>query len=168
MSLAQLPETPSQAPAYAGAPSSVVTTQDDDQGGIRRCACGVLFRPKKWNQRSCSRRCTDRAYNAAHPVARQQPLDFSPPEAPFPPVRDQRVPRKERRRLCRMSRTILVRLQAGPATNRELAELFPAGAAWRTRLSDLRFWLRGGNTDTEPIPHHDCGGGLVYYWLEGP
>jgi len=64
-----------------------------------------------------------------------------------------------------MSRLIWAQLEAGPASNRELALLLPPGAAWRTRLSDLRIYLRGQGGPEEPIPHHDAGGGLVYYWL---
>jgi hypothetical protein len=72
------------------------------------------------------------------------------------------VPRLEARRLSAMSGRILDRLRLGPATNRELAEMFPPGAAWRTRLSDVRFWLRRRGED---IPRHECGGGLVWYWI---
>jgi len=66
-----------------------------------------------------------------------------------------------------MSRLIWERLQAGgPASNRELALLLPPGAAWRTRLSDLRIYLRSQGGPAEPLPHRDAGGGLVWYWLE--
>jgi hypothetical protein len=57
-----------------------VTGQLDNLGALRRCVCGTYFQPARWNQRSCSRRCSDRAYNADHPVIRKpvQPrLDFS-------------------------------------------------------------------------------------------
>ncbi len=90
-------------------------------------------------------------------------LDFSPPPIPTPAVVDQRVPREDRPRLCRMSRAILERLRRGPATNRELAAMFPEGAAWRTRVSDVRAFLRpfGETVNTYPL-----GGGLYHYEIE--
>ncbi len=147
--------------------SCAVTGQLGDQAGpLRHCACGVWFRPKKWNQRFCHSKEADRAYNAAHPVARQRPLPLDPPPAPLPPVVDQRVPKRERSRLEGHARLIWNRLEDGPATNRELALLLAPGAAWRTRLSDLRCWLRRHGGPAEPIPHYDCGDGLVWYWIE--
>ncbi len=133
----------------------------------RLCRCGDrIDEGKRADARFCSDACRFDAWDTKNP--RQKALDFTPPPAPVPPVVDQRVPKQERRRLRRMSRLILARLEQGPASNRELAQMFPPGAAWRTRLSDVRFHLRGGNRDCEPIPHHDCGGGLVWYWLREP
>lgn len=89
-------------------------------------------------------------------------LDFAPRPAPLPPVVDQRVPREDRARLCRMSRAILERLRRGAATNRELAAMFPDGAAWRTRVSDVRRYLehQGETVAGEPL-----GEGLHRYWI---
>jgi hypothetical protein len=90
----------------------------------------------------------------------QTALDFS---RPLPPVIDQRVPVTERKRLSGMSLQILERLRDGGATNRELARMFPEGAAWRTRVSDVRKWLeKGGETITSEV----FPGGLAYYRIE--
>lgn len=92
-------------------------------------------------------------------MASQISLDFNPPPSPVVPVVDHRVPREERPRLCWMSRAILERLRRGPATNRELAAMFPEGAAWRTRVADVRAFLRPAETiESEPL-----SGGLYRY-----
>ena len=93
------------------------------------------------------------------PQARQGAFDWDSD----PPVIDQRVPSSERRRLSGHSALILERLRLGPVSNRELALLLPPGAAWRTRLSDCRQFLQ---SQGETISRHDCGGGLVWYFLE--
>lgn len=96
------------------------------------------------------------------PAPRQIALDFTPRPAPLPPVVDQRVPREDRRRLGSMSAAILERLRRGPATNRDLAAMFPEGAAWRTRVSDVRRLLRRGG---ETVKVEALGGGLYRYWI---
>jgi hypothetical protein len=90
----------------------------------------------------------------------QTALDFS---RPLPPVIDQRVPVTERKRLSGMSLQILERLRHSSATNRDFAEMFPPGAAWRTRVSDVRRWLeRQGET----VKSETLRGGLCRYWIE--
>lgn len=91
----------------------------------------------------------------------QQPLPLEPAAEPVPPVVDQRVPFRERPRLTWQSVQILERLRRGPVTNRELAQMFPPGAAWRTRLSDCRLWLE--RFEGKTIKSADCGGGLWSY-----
>ncbi len=139
----------------------------------RRPSCERSVLPQKRHRGLakvyCSDECRRAHWEAQHPrQGVQRPLDFTPPPAPEPDAWDKRVSPADQKRLRRMSRLILARLEQGPASNRELAQMFPPGAAWRTRLSDVRFHLRGGNRDCEPIPHHDCGGGLVWYWLREP
>ena len=92
---------------------------------------------------------------------RQRTLDFDP--KPLPPVRDQRVQKRDRPRLGEMSRAILERLHRGPVSNAELAGMFPAGAAWRTRLSDVRFYLRGQGMT---VRGEQVSGGFWMYRIE--
>jgi len=80
-----------------------------------------------------------------------------------PPVVDQRVPKRERRRLGRMSLAILERLRIAPATNSELGAMLPPGAAWRTRVSDCRIWLEGQGETIVTDLHR---GGLSVYHIE--
>ena len=83
---------------------------------------------------------------------------------PVPPVVDQRVPREEHRRLGAMSQKILEVLRTeGRVSNRDFACLFGPGAAWRTRVSDVRLWLeqRGETVRCKTLP-----GGLAWYWIE--
>lgn len=152
------------------APSRGVTPHVGREDGIRRCfSCEKWFQETNPGQRYCSRRCKDRAYNLTHPVARQKALPLDPAPAPLPPVRDQRVPRERRPTMSGASLRIYRRLQEGPVSNWELAAMFPPAAAWRTRLSDVRWALRaadGAGSDSQPIGHYDCGGGLVWHWLE--
>lgn len=83
--------------------------------------------------------------------------------SPLPAVHDQRVPVSEHKRLKGMSAQIEERLRKGPATNRDFAEMFPAGAAWRTRVSDVRKHLeRQGETVKSRVEP----GGLCTYWIE--
>jgi hypothetical protein len=91
----------------------------------------------------------------------QAPLDFSP--RPLPPVVDQRVPKEERRRLSGMSLAIHDRLRQGAATNVQLAAMFRPGAAWRTRVSDLRLYLEQHG---ETVRTASLGSGLFSYWIE--
>jgi len=146
-----------------GGPSSAVTGQPGDQAGPPRlCSCGVWFRPVKWNQRFCHSKEADRAYNAAHPVARQRALPLVPAPAPLPPVVDQRVPAPERPRLRRMSRLILERVQRGPAKASELHAMFPGARSVRTRISEV-------GRHVGPAWRSAPGRGVVgewVYWLE--
>jgi uncharacterized protein YbjT (DUF2867 family) len=103
----------------------------------RECGARVYRRDTDY----CSPRCYDRFYNRAHPVARQRALPLTPPPAPVPPVRDQRVSVADRPRLAGHNLRVLERLKAGPATNAELAVLLGPASAWRTRVSDVRLWL---------------------------
>ena len=95
--------------------------------------------------------------------ALQAPLDFDP--KPIPPVRDRRVAKRRRASLGAMSAKILGRLRSGAATNAELAALFHPGAAWRTRLSDVRFYLKS-LTPKETIRGREIEDGLWLYWTE--
>ena len=129
--------------------------------------CGTVFEPKRrWHQH-CSDACRAKAWKA-----RQRALDFSPPLKPVPIVIDQRVPQAERPRLKRHAVRIWDALEAECAiSNAGFALMFPPGTAWRTRLSEVRAALRkhrgwAKGRDPDPIPHHDCGGGLVWYWIE--
>lgn len=97
-------------------------------------------------------------------MSEQMALHLEPPSRPLPPVVDARVPRSEKRRLAGMSAEILARLQRGPVSNRELAEMFAPGAAWRTRVSDCRKWLESHRGQT--VTHEDCGDGLYLYRIE--
>jgi hypothetical protein len=85
----------------------------------------------------------------------QAHLDFTPPPAPVPPVRDQRVPARELPRLKGMSLRILERLREGPATNAELASMF--------RFSNITRMLENRNMGT--VKSEDLGGGLWVYRL---
>ena len=111
----------------------------------RECdRCGRRFQPKRRHQKYCEDAC-----RLADWHARQADLPLEPPARPLPPVVDQRVPPAEQRRLCRMSRLILERLRKGQASNADLAAMFGPGAAWRTRVRDVRQYLRGqGETVT--------------------
>lgn len=127
--------------------------------------CGRNFGPysRRANaQRFCCEACRVADWKAQK--ARQAALDFTPAPEPVPPVRDQRVPRHERPRLGGMAARIVEMLRARPVvTNREFAEEFPPGAAWRTRISDARLWLeRHGET----IRSQTYSGGLCRYWIE--
>lgn len=93
----------------------------------------------------------------------QMRLPWTSPAPAAPPVVDQRVPVQERDRLSAQSRRILERLREGPVQNRELAEMFPPGTAWRTRVADVRRWLRSRG---ETVTATDLGGGLYSYRIE--
>jgi hypothetical protein len=81
----------------------------------------------------------------------------------FIPVVDRRVPTSELQRLSGMSLKILERLREGPATNAEFAAMFRPGAAWRTRVSDVRKFLEKNN---ETISCEIGSGGLSRYAIE--
>lgn len=127
---------------------------------LQRRICGACGRPLVGKQVEwCSDHCRWEAWDKANP--RQRALPGLRPE---PPVQDQRVPVGERRRLGGMSARIVELLrQRGVITNREFAEEFPPGAAWRTRVSDARLWLEQRG---ETIRSHTQPGGLAMYWLE--
>ena len=116
------------------------------------------------DQRYCSPKCRYRAYNAAHPVARQRALPLVPAPAPLPPVQDQRVPAPERPRLRRMSRLILERVERGPAKASELHAMFPGARSVRTRISEVGRHV-GEAWRSAPVR------GVVgewLYWIEAP
>ena len=150
-----------QGVAVGGGPSRGVTRQQEAFPGHSCKVCGRLI--TRHSSFWCSRRCKDRAYNRANPVARQHSLPLEPALSPLLPVQDQRVPRVERQRLSLQSQHILEALRRGPVMNRELAEMFPPGTAWRSRVSDVRQWLeRRGET----VRSKTSAGGLCMYWLE--
>lgn len=96
----------------------------------------------------------------------QRALPLEHPTVPVVPVHDQRVQKSEHRRLNGMSLEILELLRrAGRVSNRELSVMFPPGAAWRTRVSDVRIWLQH-----QPVPEtiqcKTLPGGLAWYWIE--
>jgi hypothetical protein len=104
------------------------------------CGAAVFPRPRRRgsDQVYCSDRCRKLAWEAANP--RQRALDFAP--QPIPPVVDQRVPRRDVARLAGHNATVLDRLRAGSASGADLERLLGPGSAWRTRVSDVRRWLR--------------------------
>lgn len=95
--------------------------------------CGRPYEPyprRQSAQRFCCASCREKAWHA-----RQGSLFAAP--APLPPVRDQRVPKPDRPKLCRMSRLIYERVQQGPARASELHAMFPGARSVRTRISDV-------------------------------
>ena len=145
-------------------PSDSVTGRVGVLGVLPCEECGRPFECARGDRRYCGPRCYHAAYNRAHPVARQRALPLSPPPAPVPPVRDQRVRVADRKRLVGHNLAILERLRQGPATNAELAALLGPASAWRTRVSDCRLWLerREGLT----IRAERVEGGIWSYRLE--
>jgi len=112
-------------------------------------------------RRYCSDSCRRRHWEALHP--RQRALPLSPPAAPVPPVRDQRVPKPEQKRLRRMSRLILERVTRGPARASELHAMFPGARSVRTRISEAGRHV-GASWRSAPVK------GVVgewIYWIEG-
>jgi hypothetical protein len=107
--------------------------------GTAACAfCGNPFRKRRDWQTYCSDKCRKDGWTRMGAV--QQPLDFAP--QPIPPVVDQRVPRRDVARLAGHNATVLDRLRAGSASGADLERLLGPGSAWRTRVSDVRRWLR--------------------------
>lgn len=106
---------------------------------LRPCQwCGKPYRPyfrRERAQRFCSNSCRCTAHHAV-----QRALDFDP--WPLPQVVDQRVPEDERDALKGHNALVLDRLRAGGATGADLERLLGPGSAWRTRVSDVRRWLR--------------------------
>lgn len=129
-------------------------------------------RPKKYCSDACCRLAWERVHpglRAMPPETRQRALPLDPPPDPLIPARDQRTLAARRRHFSEQAQTILTRLEEGPCSNAEMARMFPPATAWRSRLSDARWELRRRfglrpKLDPDPIPHHDCGGGLVWYW----
>ena len=145
----------------------VVTDHVGAQGAVWECQwCGKDF--PEWlrtpGRRYCSGKCADAAYNRAHPVVRQRALPLTPPPAPVPPVRDKRVSVADRPRLAGHNLRVLDRLKEGPATNVELALLLGPAAAWRTRVSDVRFWVE--RYDGLTVVADQQRGGIWLYSLE--
>ena len=127
-----------------------------------RCAnCGTTYEPY-WRRVAAQRFCSERCRLAAF-KARQAAIDFAPPAEPLPPVVDQRVSIADRERLTGHNARVLELLREGPAPNTWLAAQFPPATAWRSRVSDCRKWLQARG---ETITREDCGGGLVWYWIE--
>jgi len=125
----------------------------------RECPeCHRIFAPRRnWHFHCCDT-CRVKGWKA-----RQQPLPLEPAPVPLPPVQDQRVGVVDQERLQGHNYAVLNFLRLRPATNRELALLLPPGAAWRSRVSDVRQWLeRRGET----VRSKTSRGGLCTYWLE--
>ena len=144
-------------------PSDSVTGRVGVLGVLPCEECGRPFECARGDRRYCGPRCYHAAYNRAHPVARQRALPLSPPPAPVPPVRDQRVPRQEQKRLRRMSRLILERVTRGPARASELHAMFPGARSVRTRISEAGRHVGAG---WRSAPVKGVVGEWVY-WIEG-
>ena len=126
--------------------------------------CGRPVESARGDRRHCGPKCYHAAYNRAHPVARQRALPLSPPAAPVPPVRDQRVSVADQPRLRGHNARVLDRLREGPATNAQLAALLGPASAWRTRVSDVRLWVEKHEGWT--VLASQVEGGLWRYSLE--
>jgi len=140
-----------------------VTRHRKAEAQLVTCPCGNEFRPRRSDRIYCSQHCKDALYNRAHPVARQRALPLTPPPAPVPPVRDKRVPKQEQKRLRRMSRLILERVERGPARASELHAMFPGARSVRTRISEVGRHV-GAAWRSAPVK------GVVgewVYWIEG-
>ena len=144
-------------------PSDSVTGRVGVLGVLPCEECGRPFECARGDRRYCGPRCYHAAYNRAHPVARQRALPLTPPPAPVPPVRDQRVPRQEQKRLRRMSRLILERVTRGPARASELHAMFPGARSVRTRISEVG---RHVGEAWRSAPVKGVVGEWVY-WIEG-
>jgi hypothetical protein len=106
------------------------------------CGCGLEIRPSRrggrFEREYASDACRARVRNRRTQLA----LTFLPAALPIPPVVDQRVPRRDVARLAGHNATVLDRLRAGSASGADLERLLGPGSAWRTRVSDVRRWLR--------------------------
>jgi hypothetical protein len=112
----------------------------------------------------CSERCGSAHWDEQHPrlpAPVQAALDFAP--QPIPPVVDQRVPRRDVARLAGHNATVLDRLRAGSASGADLERLLGPGSAWRTRVSDVRQWLR---RQGETVACRRDEAGVYVYTLE--
>ena len=121
------------------------------------CRVPLAGKQAKW----CSDACRFRAWDREHP--RQRALPLTPPPAPVPPVRDKRVPKQEQKRLRRMSRLILERVERGPARASELHAMFPGARSVRTRISEVG---RHVGEAWRSAPVKGVVGEWVY-WIEG-
>ena len=126
----------------AETPEKGVTPHGGALAAIPRCVCG---RPVTGKGRHCSRRCKDRAYNAAHPVKRQQPdqprLDFTPAASELAHAVRGRETKAQR---------IVARLRQGPATTWELGQV--GGFRFSARLQELE--ARGLRYEREDRADH--------------
>ena len=121
------------------------------------CGRDLAGKQERW----CSDACRFRAWDREHP--RQRALPLTAPPAPVPPVRDQRAPRQEQKRLRRMSRLILERVTRGPARASELHAMFPGARSVRTRISEVG---RHVGEAWRSAPVKGVVGEWVY-WIEG-
>ena len=147
-------------------PAGPVDNASRDKWAV--CPCGVHFWRTREKRLFCSDRCRNRAWVSKHP--RQRSLFDA---RPVPPVQDQRVPRRERRKLTRMSRAILDRLEKGHVTATEIHCMFPGARSVRTRISDVTCWLRAevlAGRDSRVLKSRALSGtvGEWLYWLEEP
>jgi len=85
-------------------------------------------------------------------VSQQLTLFDQPPRLP---PRDTHVVKEERPRLAGQNQAILERLQRGPATNKELAQL---ALKYSSRISDLR----AAGYDVVVIDHDRKTGAVMY------
>lgn len=134
---------------HSGMGTSRVTRQQRAEDALLPCICGVMFQPGRSDQRYCSTKCKDRAYNLAHPVSRQRAIDWTPAGRELGAALDRRETKAQR---------ILARLQRGPADTMELARL--GGVRFGARLLELR--QAGHRILTEHHPDH------AIYRLENP
>ena len=111
------------------------------EGFYRRCSCGQMFAERRADQRYCSKRCKDTAYNRAHPVTRQARLDFTPAASELAHALRGRETKAQR---------ILARLRQGPATTLELAQV--GGFRFSARLQELE--AKGLRYDREDRADH--------------
>ena len=135
-----------------GALKSVTPLLGTQEGFYRRCSCGQMFAERRADQRYCSKRCKDTAYNRAHPVTRQARLDFTPAAS--------ELAHAVRGRETKANR-ILARLKEGPATSLNL--LAVGGLRYGARIHELR---QQGHTITR---EDNVQGGQEWsvYTLEG-
>jgi hypothetical protein len=93
---------------------------------------------------ACRARVRNRrlAQALAEVEGRQRSLPLDPAPEPVPPVVDQRVPLEDALVLAGHNALVLARLREGPAAGADLERLLGPGSAWRTRVSDVRRWLR--------------------------
>ena len=115
-------------------PAKGVTPPVGPQDGNGCEICGKPKSPRSdfW----CSRRCKDKAYNAAHPVSRQARLDFTPAASDLAHAVRGRETKAQK---------ILARLKEGPANSLELLRV--GGIRYSARVFELR--KQGHRIETE-------------------
>ena len=98
-------------------------------------------------------------------------LPLQPAPDPLPPVVDQRVARRERPSLQRMSREILAFLRergTRGAFASEIYAMFPGARSVRTRISDVRRFIELSNTGetwhVRPASDKDVGDWWYAIW----